>query len=166
MATVCNMSAEVGSTSCIFPFSAAMEQYLAATQRSNIADHAKSFKEVLLTADQGSEAYYHQVVEINLSALEPHVNGPFTPDLAHPLSEFGSRVAESSWPSKISGSLVGSCTNSSFEDLVKVHDLVLQARAAGVTGPKTLSTSRQGVSKSGQRRRKRASSMTYAGPGL
>ncbi|KAF6524998.1 hypothetical protein HZS61_010793 [Fusarium oxysporum f. sp. conglutinans] len=137
MATVCNMSAEVGSTSCIFPYSQAMARYLAATKREDIARYADGFTETLLTADRGSEDYYDQVIEIDLSTLEPHINGPFTPDLSHPLSQFKTRVQESSWPSRISHSMVGSCTNSSYEDLEKVYDLVQQAKKAGIDRPRT-----------------------------
>ncbi|CAG7559050.1 unnamed protein product [Fusarium equiseti] len=137
MATVCNMSAEVGSTSCIFPYSQAMGRYLSATQRGDIAQYADSFKQSLLTADRGSEDYYDELIEIDLSTLEPHINGPFTPDLSHPLSEFKQHVQESSWPSKISQSMVGSCTNSSYEDLEKVYNLIMQAKEAGMSKPKT-----------------------------
>ncbi|KAF6816786.1 aconitate hydratase [Colletotrichum musicola] len=137
MATVCNMSAEIGSTSCIFPYSEAMSRYLSATKRADIAKYADSYKEVLLTADEGSDRYYDDVIEIDLSTLEPHINGPFTPDLAHPLSQFKDHVNDSSWPVNLSCSLVGSCTNSSYEDLEKVRDLVTQAREAGLTRTKT-----------------------------
>ncbi|KAF5722339.1 aconitate hydratase 1 [Fusarium mundagurra] len=137
MATVCNMSAEVGSTSCIFPYSQAMARYLTATKRGDIARYADGFTATLLTADRGSEDYYDEVIEIDLSTLEPHIHGPFTPDLSHPLSQFKSRVQESSWPSNISHSMVGSCTNSSYEDLEKVYDLVQQAKKAGIDQPRT-----------------------------
>ncbi|POS75509.1 aconitate hydratase 1 [Diaporthe helianthi] len=137
MASVCNMSAEVGSTSCIFPYSESMSRYLEATKRRNIARHADAFKTALLTADEASEQYYDEVIEIDLSSLEPHINGPFTPDLSHPLSQFKDHVAESSWPSTLSSSMVGSCTNSSYEDLEKARDLVLQARNAGLVKVKT-----------------------------
>lgn len=132
MATVCNMSAEIGSTSCIFPYSTPMARYLKATKRAYIADYANHFKDSLLTADSGSERYYDDIIEIDLTTLEPHINGPFTPDLAHPLSKFKQHVAESDWPSTLSCSLVGSCTNSSYEDLEKVRSLVVQARDAGL----------------------------------
>lgn len=137
MASVCNMSAEVGSTSCIFPYSEAMSRYLSATKRRNIARHADAFKKALLTADEGSEQHYDEIIEIDLSSLEPHINGPFTPDLSHPLSQFKDHVAESSWPSTLSSSMVGSCTNSSYEDLEKARDLVVQARNAGLAKVKT-----------------------------
>ncbi|TDZ10333.1 Aconitate hydratase [Colletotrichum sidae] len=137
MATVCNMSAEIGSTSCVFPYSASVARYLAATGREGIAKHADGFKRDLLVADAGSERYYDDVIHMDLSALEPHINGPFTPDLAHPLSRFKTRVQESAWPTDLSCSLVGSCTNSSYEDLEKVRDLVVQAREAGLERTKT-----------------------------
>ncbi|KAH6880545.1 aconitase family-domain-containing protein [Thelonectria olida] len=137
MGTVCNMSAEIGSTSCIFPYSPAMSRYLAATKRADIASHADSFKESLLTADPGSENHYDEIIEIDLSRLEPHINGPFTPDLSHPLSQFKDHISASSWPTKLSCSMVGSCTNSSYEDLEKVRDLVLQAKSAGLDKVKT-----------------------------
>ncbi|KAH7010039.1 aconitase family-domain-containing protein [Ilyonectria destructans] len=137
MATVCNMSAEIGSTSCIFPYSAAMSRYLSATKRSDIAAQADLFKGQLLTADPGSDKYYDDIIEIDLSRLEPHINGPFTPDLSHPLSQFKEHMSASSWPSKLSVSMVGSCTNSSYEDLDKIRDLVIQAKAAGLEKVKT-----------------------------
>ncbi|KAL3292489.1 aconitate hydratase 1 [Colletotrichum asianum] len=137
MATVCNMSAEIGSTSCIFPYSEAMSRYLSATKRQGIAKYVNSFKQELFIADEGSDRYYDDIIEIDLSTLEPHINGPFTPDLAHPLSQFKDHVSESSWPTNLSCSLVGSCTNSSYEDLEKVRDLVIQAKKAGLDRPKT-----------------------------
>ncbi|KAF4981501.1 hypothetical protein FZEAL_2686 [Fusarium zealandicum] len=137
MATVCNMSAEVGSTSCIFPYSQAMARYLSATKRGDIAQYADNFGETLLTADVGSDKYYDDIIEIDLTTLEPHINGPFTPDLSHPLSQFKKHVEESSWPSKISYSMVGSCTNSSYEDLEKVCNLVTQAKESGMHRTKT-----------------------------
>ncbi|KAM0340588.1 hypothetical protein ACHAPU_010425 [Fusarium lateritium] len=137
MATVCNMSAEVGSTSCIFPYSQALARYLSVKQRGDIARYADSFTESLLTADRGSEDYYDELIEIDLSTLEPHINSPFTPDLSHPLSEFKQHIQESSWPSKISHSMVGSCTNSSYEDLEKVYNLVMQTKKSGMSKTKT-----------------------------
>ncbi|KAL1870421.1 hypothetical protein Daus18300_005107 [Diaporthe australafricana] len=131
-ATVCNMSAEIGSTSCVFPYSERMARYLRATNRHDISKAAEEFKQQLLVADEGSDRYYDDIIEIDLTNLEPHVNGPFTPDLAHPLSRFKKDVSESAWPREISASMVGSCTNSSYEDLEKVRNLVLQAKAAGL----------------------------------
>ncbi|KAK5094625.1 hypothetical protein LTS08_008481 [Lithohypha guttulata] len=132
MATVCNMSAEIGSTSCIFPYTEAMGRYLASTKRADIAKAANTYSTPLLTADHGSDAYYDEVNEIDLDALEPHINGPFTPDLAHPLSRLSDAVAKNNWPAQLSSSMVGSCTNSSYEDLKKVQHLIKQAKAAGI----------------------------------
>ncbi|PWY74510.1 aconitate hydratase [Aspergillus sclerotioniger CBS 115572] len=137
MATICNMSAEIGSTSCIFPYSEAIARYLTATARGHVVPAAEAVKDVLLTADQGSEEYYDQVIEIDLSTLEPHINGPFTPDLAHPISKLATAVSQSDWPVDLSHAMVGSCTNSSYEDLDKARQLVNQARAAGLTKFKT-----------------------------
>lgn len=114
MATVCNMSAEVGSTSCIFPFSDAIARYLTATDRAYIASAAYDNMD-LLTADRGSEQYYDEHMEINLDTLEPCINGPFTPDLSHPLSKLAGNVKQSQWPEQISHALIGSCTNASYE---------------------------------------------------
>jgi aconitate hydratase len=137
IATVCNMSAEIGSTSCIFPYSDSMSRYLAATDRSSIARLADGYKELLLTADEGSDAHYDEIIEIDLDTLEPHINGPFTPDLSHPLSQLKAAVIESDWPIEISHAMVGSCTNSSYEDLDKTRQLVRQAREAGFARTKT-----------------------------
>lgn len=133
MATICNMSAEIGSTSCIFPYTKAMGRYLNATKRADIASAARAHSTSLLTADVGSESHYDEIIEIDLDTLEPHINGPFTPDLAHPLSKLGNVVTENHWPVQLSSSMVGSCTNSSYEDLKKVQHLVKQAGAAGIS---------------------------------
>ncbi|KAE8146987.1 aconitate hydratase [Aspergillus avenaceus] len=137
MATICNMSAEIGSTSCIFPYSGAMARYLDATQRTHVVELAHGVKEALLQADEGSDQYYDQIIEIDLSTLQPHVNGPYTPDLAHPISELKGAVAQSDWPVNLSHAMVGSCTNSSYEDLDKTRQLVAQARDAGLMRFKT-----------------------------
>ncbi|KAI9150477.1 aconitate hydratase [Paramyrothecium foliicola] len=137
MATICNMSAEIGSTSCIFPYSDSMEKYLAATKRPDIARMAADYKDVLLTADQGSDNYYDDVIEINLDTLEPHINGPFTPDLSHPLSQLKSASEKGEWPVEVSHAMVGSCTNSSYEDLYKTAQLIEQAKSAGLSRVKT-----------------------------
>ena len=131
MATVCNMSAEVGSTSCIFPFSDSISKYLDATNRHLITSAAQA-NQNLLTADSGSEQFYDDVIEIDLSTLEPHINGPFTPDLTHPLSEFAKDVRQSDWPREISHALIGSCTNASYEDLSKAAQVFREASGAGL----------------------------------
>ncbi|CEL11588.1 Putative Aconitate hydratase [Aspergillus calidoustus] len=132
MATICNMSAEIGSTSCIFPYSDAMGRYLNATRRAHVVERANEVKASLLTADEGADEYYDQVIEIELNSLEPHVNGPYTPDLAHPISKLSTAVAGEDWPIELSHAMVGSCTNSSYEDLDKTRQIVAQAKAAGV----------------------------------
>ncbi|KAF7185788.1 putative aconitate hydratase, mitochondrial [Pseudocercospora fuligena] len=131
MATVCNMSAEIGSTSCIFPWSESMGRYLQATDRGPIASAARQNYN-LITPDEGSDKHYDEVLEIDLDTLEPHINGPFTPDLSHPLSRFSSNVQESTWPETLSSAMVGSCTNSSYEDLKKVVNMVREASTAGL----------------------------------
>lgn len=133
MATICNMSAEIGSTSCIFPHSPSMDRYLAATKRKYVAQAANQVRDALLTADEGSQQYYDRIIDIDLSTLEPHINGPFTPDLAHPLSKLKKSIAEQDWPIDLSHAMVGSCTNSSYEDLVKCRQLIRQAKAAGTS---------------------------------
>ena len=128
MAIIGNMSAEIGATSCLFPYTEAMGRYLEATNRSHIAEAARG--NLNLTPDEGSSSYYDDVVEINLDILQPHMNGPYIPDLSHPLSKLKQAVEENSWPQMLSASLVGSCSNSSFEDLMKVAGLIGQANKA------------------------------------
>lgn len=107
MATIGNMPAEIGATSCLFPYIESMGRYLRATKRPAIADAAEQNLD-FLTPDEGSSEWYDNVADINLDELEPHVNGPYTPDLSHPHA-----VKKSSWPDILSASLVCSCTNSS-----------------------------------------------------
>ncbi|KAF8632661.1 hypothetical protein AX17_004794 [Amanita inopinata Kibby_2008] len=128
MATICNMGAEIGATTSVFPFNHRMANYLNATKRSEIASYAKSFAHNL-KADKGAE-YDHQI-EINLSELEPHVNGPFTPDLATPISKFADAVKQNGWPEELKVGLIGSCTNSSYEDLSRSVSIVKQAAEHG-----------------------------------
>jgi aconitate hydratase len=130
MATCCNMGAETGATTSIFPFSDAMTRYLDATRRSDMAQ-AVQFARNELTADTGAE--YDRVIEIDLSSLEPQVNGPFTPDLATPISRFRAKAEEARWPQTLTAGLIGSCTNSSFEDLSRAANLAEQALDAGLT---------------------------------
>ncbi|KAF9056376.1 aconitate hydratase [Panaeolus papilionaceus] len=131
LATIANMGAEVGATTSTFPYSANMRTYLKATGRSAVAAAADeaAFKG-FLNADKGAE--YDNVIEVNLSELEPTVNGPFTPDLATPLSKFADLVKEKGWKDEVSAALIGSCTNSSYEDMTRVADLARQAKAAGL----------------------------------
>jgi homoaconitase len=130
------MGAEVGATTSLFPFSPAHIPYLVATHRAPIAEAASriasgSMSQNLLRADP--EAAYDKVVTINLSALEPHINGPFTPDFSTPLSKFKSVVEEKDWPRTFGAGLIGSCTNSSYEDMTRAEEVVKQASAAGLT---------------------------------
>lgn len=129
MATICNMGAEIGATTSMFPYNSRMRDYLVATGRSGAAALADAFKENLV-ADAGAE--YDQLIEINLSELEPHVNGPFTPDLAHPLSKFADAVRQNGWPAELKAGLIGSCTNSSYEDMQRAASVARQALAAGI----------------------------------
>jgi len=129
------MGAEVGATTSIFPFSPAHIPYLEATHRGPIAKEASAIAALpssqnLLRADP--EAAYDKVITINLSTLEPHINGPFTPDFSTPLSKFKSVVEEKGWPKTFGAGLIGSCTNSSYQDMTRSEDLVKQASTAGL----------------------------------
>ncbi|KLO88810.1 aconitate hydratase precursor [Fusarium fujikuroi] len=141
MATICNMGAEVGATTSIFPYTKASARYLDSTRRSQ----ANKNIEALVTfasnssdpdarwqfkADEGAE--YDELITIDLSTLEPHINGPFTPDLATPLSKFKEVVKEQDWPQVLSAGLIGSCTNSSYEDMTRVESLLKDAKKAGL----------------------------------
>lgn len=134
-ATICNMGAEVGATTSIFPFDAEMEKYLCATGREEVAKMA-SENASCLRADKEVEAaphlYYDRVIEIDLSALEPYINGPFTPDAACPISEFAEKVKQNGYPQKMEVGLIGSCTNSSYQDLSRAASLARQVKAKGL----------------------------------
>jgi aconitate hydratase len=129
MATICNMGAEIGATTSLFPYNQRMADYLKATNRNNIASLADSFKHNLV-ADAGAK--YDQIIEIDLNTLEPHINGPFTPDLATPLSKFKDAVKKNGWPAELKVGLIGSCTNSSYEDMARSASLAQQALNAGI----------------------------------
>jgi aconitate hydratase len=129
MGTICNMGAEIGATTSMFPYNPRMADYLTATGRKDIANLADSFKDNL-RADEN--AVYDQLIEINLNELEPHINGPFSPDRAHPLSEFKNAVRQEGWPVELSVGLIGSCTNSSYEDMTRAASIVRQGLAHGV----------------------------------
>merc|ERR1712241_158651 len=130
MGTICNMGAELGATTSVFPFNQRMADYLAATERQHIADEAGKYSSSLLSPD--ADCKYDQVVEIDLSPLEPHVNGPFTPDLATPISQLGGAAKNNDWPLEVKDGLIGSCTNSSYEDMSRVASLMKQALAKGL----------------------------------
>lgn len=129
MATITNMGAETGATTSIFPYSESMGAYLRSTHRPGIADAVK-FAMPELRADEGAE--YDKIIEIDLSSLEPHINGPFTPDLSTPLSKFSKVAAEETWPKELTAGLIGSCTNSSFQDMSRAANLARQALDAGL----------------------------------
>jgi aconitate hydratase len=128
--TICNMGAEIGATTSTFGYDASMERYLRATGRADVADAANSIKEHL-TGDAEAyahpEKYFDEVIEINLSELEPYLNGPFTPDLATPISQMKEMAHKNGWPTTVSVGLIGSCTNSSYEDISRAASLAKQA---------------------------------------
>jgi aconitate hydratase len=128
--TICNMGAEIGATTSVFAYDGKMEEYLRGTDRAEVADGANRMKKYL-TADEdvykNPASYFDQLIEINLSELEPHINGPFTPDLAIPVSQFASIARENGWPEKLEVGLIGSCTNSSYEDLTRAASIAKQA---------------------------------------
>lgn len=130
MATICNMGAEIGATTSLFPYNSRMRDYLKATRRDDIASEADKYAKSLLTAD--ANAPYDQVIELDLNTLEPHINGPFTPDLAHPISKVGKTAEEKGWPLDIKVGLIGSCTNSSYEDMGRCASIVKQALKHGL----------------------------------
>merc|ERR1712062_924087 len=130
MGTICNMGAELGATTSVFPFNQRMVDYLVATEREAIAAEAEKYKASLLSPDPGCQ--YDQVIEIDLNTLEPHVNGPFTPDLATPIKDLADAANKNGWPLEVRDGLIGSCTNSSYEDMSRVASLMKQALAKGV----------------------------------
>lgn len=133
--TICNMGAEIGATTSTFGYDDSMRRYLAATDRQEIVDAADQIAEHL-TGDPevyaDPEKYFDQVIEIDLSTLSPHLNGPFTPDLATPVAEMKEKAAANDWPTEIEWALIGSCTNSSYEDLTRAASIVEDAFSKGV----------------------------------
>ena len=133
--TICNMGAEIGATTSTFGYDASMERYLNATGRTEVAKLANKIKEHL-TGDPevyaNPEKYFDQVVEINLSELEPHLNGPFTPDLATPISKMKEEASKNGWPTRVEVGLIGSCTNSSYEDISRAASLARQVADKGL----------------------------------
>ena len=128
--TICNMGAEIGATTSTFGYDKSIERYLRATDRNDVADAANKIKEHL-TGDaevyENPEKYFDEVIEINLSTLTPHLNGPFTPDLATPVSEMKEKAVKNDWPLDVEWALIGSCTNSSYEDLTRAASIVEDA---------------------------------------
>jgi len=133
--TICNMGAEIGATTSTFGYDSSMERYLNATGRAEVAKLANKIKEHL-TADpdvyQNPEKYFDQVIELNLSTLEPYINGPFTPDLATPISKMKEAAEKNGWPLKVEVGLIGSCTNSSYEDISRAASLAKQVSDKGL----------------------------------
>jgi aconitate hydratase len=133
--TICNMGAEIGATTSTFGYDESMERYLRATGRADVADAANAIKHHL-TADAevyaNPETYFDQIIEINLDTLEPHLNGPFTPDLATPISKMKEEAVKNSWPLTVEWGLIGSCTNSSYEDLARAASIAKQAIEKGL----------------------------------
>ncbi|AWW31996.1 aconitate hydratase [Echinicola strongylocentroti] len=128
--TICNMGAEIGATTSTFGYDESMERYLRSTDRSDVADLANEVKEHLTGDDDvyaNPEQYFDQVIEIDLSTLEPHINGPFTPDRATPVSQIRAEAEKNGWPTKVEWGLIGSCTNSSYEDLSRASSIAQQA---------------------------------------
>lgn len=134
--TICNMGAEIGATTSTFGYDDSMERYLRSTGRAEVAELANAIRQHL-TGDAevyaNPEAYFDQVIEINLSELEPHLNGPFTPDLATPISQMKEAAAKNDWPTKVEVGLIGSCTNSSYEDISRSASIAKEAVALGIT---------------------------------
>ncbi len=129
--TICNMGAEIGATTSLFAYDERMFTYLKATEREEIGRRANELGDYL-KPDAGSEKYYDEIIEINLSKLEPHVNGPFTPDLAWPISKFKQAVKENNYPEELKVALIGSCTNSSYEDMERASSVAKQALEQGL----------------------------------
>ncbi|CCD27484.1 aconitate hydratase ACO2 NDAI_0K02930 [Naumovozyma dairenensis CBS 421] len=132
MATICNMGAEIGATTSTFPYQEAHKRYLNATGRAPVAQAADIALNQYGFLKADPEAQYDKVIELNLSELEPHVNGPYTPDLSTPISKYAETSLKENWPQKICVGLIGSCTNSSYQDMSRVVDLVTQAAKVGL----------------------------------
>ena len=130
------MGAEIGATTSTFGYDDAMRRYLRATDRADVVELADKVAEHLTGDDEvyaNPEKYFDQVIEIDLSTLSPHVNGPFTPDLATPIAEMREKATKNDWPLKVDWGLIGSCTNSSYEDLARAASIAKQAVEKGLT---------------------------------
>jgi aconitate hydratase len=134
--TICNMGAELGATCSVFPYDSRMATYLNSTSRSALAELAEQNRDLVVADEETAaepERYYDEIVEIDLSSLEPHIVGPHTPDLARPISDLAAEAKKEGYPDKISTALVGSCTNSSYEDISRAADIARQASDAGIS---------------------------------
>jgi len=134
-ATICNMGAEIGATTSVFAYDEAVERYLKATGREQVADAANAVAHHLRADDEvlaDPERFYDRVIEINLDELRPHINGPHTPDLAREVSALGDEARANGWPTEISAALIGSCTNSSYEDITRAASIAREAAAKGL----------------------------------
>ena len=134
-ATICNMGAEIGATCSLFTYDDKMAAYLKATGREEVAKFANEVREHLRPDNEvyaSPQKYFDQLIEINLDELEPHVNGPFTPDLATPISKMAEAVAANGWPDEVEVALIGSCTNSSYEDISRSASIAAQAKKKGL----------------------------------
>ena len=135
-ATICNMGAEIGATTSLFGYDQAMSRYLKSTGREAVADAADKVATHLRADDEvmaNPSAYYDEVIEIDLSSLAPHINGPHTPDLAREVGDLGAEAEKNGWPSTISAALIGSCTNSSYEDITRAASIAREAASKGLT---------------------------------
>ena len=135
------MGAEIGATTSLFGYDEAMSRYLKSTGREDVADLANEGAEHLRADDEvikNPAAYYDEVIEIDLSTLRPHINGPHTPDLAREVSALGEEAKANGWPSTISAALIGSCTNSSYEDITRAASIAREAAANGLTAKSKL----------------------------
>jgi len=133
--TICNMGAEVGATTSLFPFDDSMSRYLDATGRSGVSELANQHSSLLVAdpeVSENPEKYYDRIIEINLSELEPMIVGPHTPDLARSVSDLGQEAKDKGWPTDIQAALIGSCTNSSYEDMERAASVARQAKEAGI----------------------------------
>lgn len=134
--TICNMGAEIGATTSVFGYDEKMAAYLRSTDRAEIVEMADAVREHLRADDDvyaNPEAYFDQLIDIDLNTLEPHINGPFTPDAAWPISQFAAAVREHNWPAKLEVGLIGSCTNSSYEDMTRAASVAQQAATKHLT---------------------------------
>jgi aconitate hydratase len=134
--TICNMGAEIGATTSVFAYDEKMAAYLRSTDRADVVELADAVREHLRADAEvyaNPEMYFDQLIDIDLSTLEPHVNGPFTPDAAWPISQFAAAVKEHNWPAKLEVGLIGSCTNSSYEDMTRAASVAQQAAAKHLT---------------------------------